>query len=249
MEYIDYLLGYELDGAKAKKTRLILRCFLSLLSENLVLMEHKGFFVVFIHENEEFILRNEQLVLSKYYREFYGERVVQFDSKFSHLCVKMFFKFLQVGIVPENVEDQIIVFQLLKEWDCHFLIFDSYLVRIQSQMEKKMKEPKDKRKMDDLILLFNEMKKTQQDIGTRKKDDEKSFGDEIHKAEQMKNEPDQEIIEEWKSTKPTDFEENIFEAAKVGKLTSVKYLLTNGTGVNTKDYKIGYFYMIKLLFI
>jgi len=36
----------------------------------------------------------------------------------------------------------------------------------------------------------------------------------------------------WKSTKAPDFESNIFEAAAKGKLTSIMYLLANGTNVN-----------------
>ena len=36
----------------------------------------------------------------------------------------------------------------------------------------------------------------------------------------------------WKSTKAPDFEGNIFEAAAKGKLTSIMYLLANGTNVN-----------------
>jgi len=39
----------------------------------------------------------------------------------------------------------------------------------------------------------------------------------------------------WKFEKAPDFTGNIFEAAKDGKLTSVIYLLANGTNVNSKD--------------
>ena len=38
-----------------------------------------------------------------------------------------------------------------------------------------------------------------------------------------------------KLIKPSDFEENIFEAAAKGKLTSIIYLLANGSNVNSKD--------------
>jgi len=90
-------------------------------------------FVVFKHENEDFILRSEQIVLKRYYREYNGEREVQIKTKFNHNYVKMFFEFLQIGTVPEQFEDQIQVFQLLKEWDCHFIAFDSFRFRIQSK--------------------------------------------------------------------------------------------------------------------
>jgi len=96
-------------------------------------MEQPGTFVVFKHENEDFILQNEQIMLKRYYQEFNGEREVQFKTKFSHKYVKMFFEFLQLGTVPEHFEDQIQVFQLLKEWDCHIIAFDSLRFRIVSQ--------------------------------------------------------------------------------------------------------------------
>ena len=39
----------------------------------------------------------------------------------------------------------------------------------------------------------------------------------------------------WQSTKSPDFTSDFFEAAKDGKLTSIIYLLANGTNVNLKD--------------
>jgi len=95
-------------------------------------MEQSDLFVVFKHENEDFILQNGNIVLNRYYREYNGKREVQFKTELSHNYVKMFFEFLQLGKVPEHFEDQIQVFQLLKEWDCHFIAFDSFRFRIQS---------------------------------------------------------------------------------------------------------------------
>jgi len=89
-------------------------------------------FVVFKHENADFVLQNEQIVLNRYHREFFGKTIVNFQTKSSHKFVQQFFTFLQTGRVPTVFEDQIEVFELLKEWDCHDLIFDSYRFRVQS---------------------------------------------------------------------------------------------------------------------
>ena len=90
-------------------------------------------FVVFKHENEDFVLQNEQIVLNRYHREYYGKTIVEFQTKSSHKFVQQFFYFLQTGKVPTVLEDQIEVFELLKEWDCHDLVFDSFRFRIQSR--------------------------------------------------------------------------------------------------------------------
>ena len=92
-------------------------------------------FVVFRHENEEFVLQNDQVVMKKYYREFNGEKNVDFISKSNHIYVKMFFDFLGKGKVPEAFEDQIQVLCLINEWECNFLVVDSFRLRIQSQFE------------------------------------------------------------------------------------------------------------------
>jgi len=89
-------------------------------------------FVVFKHENEEFVLQNEQIVLNRYHREYFGKTIVDFETKSSHKYVRQFFAFLQTRKVPTVFEDQIEVFELLKEWDCHDLIFVSYRFLIQS---------------------------------------------------------------------------------------------------------------------
>jgi len=96
-------------------------------------MQQGGLIVVFKHENEDFVLQNEQIALGKYYRDYSGKKVVDFISKSSHIHVRMFFKFLQNGDVPRLFEDQIQVLQLLKEWDCNFLVYNSYRFLIQSQ--------------------------------------------------------------------------------------------------------------------
>jgi len=90
-------------------------------------------YVLFRHENENFILPKEGIGLKRYYREFGGKESVDFDSKASHNNVKQFFEFLQRGVVPDSFEDQIVVLQLLNEWECHFSVLISYRDLIQSQ--------------------------------------------------------------------------------------------------------------------
>jgi len=89
-------------------------------------------FVVFNHENEEFILQNEQIVLNRYHREFGGEKNIEFKTKSDHKHVTQFFSYLQKGEIPNSFEDQIQVFQLLKEWDCHFAVIHSFRYLIQN---------------------------------------------------------------------------------------------------------------------
>jgi len=55
--------------------------------------------------------------------------------------------------------------------------------------------------------------------------------------------------ENYSRSQPSDFVSNLFEAAKDGKLSSVIYLLANGTNVNSKDSSIEFLYLIGLLFI
>jgi len=96
-------------------------------------MDNPESFVVFKHENEDFVLQNEQIVLNRYHREFPREKIVEFKTDSNHGHVKLFFQFLQTGEVPSGFEDQLHVFKLLKEWDCHFSVFDSYRIRIQTK--------------------------------------------------------------------------------------------------------------------
>jgi len=90
--------------------------------------------VVFKHENEEFEFKKEEIIfLKRYYREILNSKEVIFVTKANHSQVQSFFTFLRNGCVPIKYEDQIQVFQLLKESECHFSLFDSFRFRIQSQ--------------------------------------------------------------------------------------------------------------------
>jgi len=98
-------------------------------------MADKDSIIVFRHENEDFSLPKEEIVLKKYHRNHGGQKVVDFETKAKHIHVKMLFEFLQRGDVPSCLEDQIPVYELLKEWDCHFSVFDSFRLRVQSLLK------------------------------------------------------------------------------------------------------------------
>jgi len=81
--------------------------------------------VAFKHESEEFIFKKEDLVfLKKYYREIVDSDSIWLRSRATPIHVKQFFNFLLNGSVPSKFEDQIHVFQLLKEFECHFSLFE-----------------------------------------------------------------------------------------------------------------------------
>jgi len=77
-------------------------------------------------------------------------------------------------------------------------------------------------------------KRLREEQEREKREEEKRKQEEIEK---QKKAEEYERIGKWKSTKAPDFEENIFCAAEQGKLTSIIYLLANGTNVNEKYHK------------
>jgi len=98
--------------------------------------------------------------------------------------------------------------------------------------KKKSEEEEQKRKLDEIEKenqrIEKEMKEEQEK--KMKAEEERKKREE----EQRKQKEEYERIGKWKSTKAPDFESNIFEAAAKGKLTSIIYLLANGTNVNEK---------------
>jgi len=81
--------------------------------------------------NEDFVLPKDTVsCLKRYVREFSNKSIIEFQTKAKVLHVRMFFQFLEQGVVPNDLEDQKGVFQLLSEWDCHFTVIDSFLGRI-----------------------------------------------------------------------------------------------------------------------
>jgi len=90
--------------------------------------------VVFNHENENFVFKKGEIIfLQRYYQEILSSSPINIVTKANHSQVQSFFDFLRYGRVPNKYQDQIQVFQLLKESECHFSLFDSFRFRIQSQ--------------------------------------------------------------------------------------------------------------------
>jgi len=82
-----------------------------------------------------------------------------------------------------------------------------------------------------LESIKNENPKFQNEM---KEEFERNSQAEIKDEGDPKNNENHERIEKWKCTKAPDFESNIFEAAAKGKLTSIIYLIANGTNVNER---------------
>jgi len=102
--------------------------------QNLIFMEEQ--IVVFRHECETFELHKADIGLKKYYNEYNGKKEVDFQTKESHCHVRMFFDFLKNGKIPLEINDQIHVYDLLKEWDCCFSLESCYKFCIHSHPRK-----------------------------------------------------------------------------------------------------------------
>jgi len=113
----------------------------------------------------------------------------------------------------------------------------------------KRKEAEDQQRIEELMKRLTELEKYQQEMDRRKKEEEeKRIREEQERKkreeeqerkkkeeEERKQKEEYERIGKWKSTKAPDFTGDIFEAAKDGKLTSVIYLLANGSQIQAKD--------------
>jgi len=99
--------------------------------------------------------------------------------------------------------------------------------RLRVELEKKKKEEEKRLRVELEKKKKEEEKRLRVELEKKKKEEEKEGGD-------LKQIEDFESLGKWKSKKAPDFEGNIFEAAAKGKLTSIIYLLANGTNVNEK---------------
>ena len=117
------------------------------------------------------------------------------------------------------------------------------------RIEKEMKEEQEKKKKaeEERKMREEEQERKQREEEERRKKREEEMLQK--KKGDQKQKEEYERIEKWKSTKAPDFESNIFEAAAKGKLTSIIYLLANGTNANEKDTNVEFLYLIGLLFI
>ena len=100
--------------------------------------------------------------------------------------------------------------------------------------QMKQKEAEDQNRIAELTKRFNELQEYLKEMDRRKIEEEEKK----HREEQETKKREEEIqgirSGKWKSKKAPDFEGNIFEASAKGKLTSIIYLLANGTNVNEK---------------
>jgi len=88
---------------------------------------------IFMHENQMFKLTKEEMVFmnDKCFKK--GEdRIYHIDPKFKHNHICELFEFVKNGIVPNKKEDQLQIIEILRDFGCHFTIFDSFRHRIQS---------------------------------------------------------------------------------------------------------------------
>ena len=97
------------------------------------------------------------------------------------------------------------------------------------EQEMKMKAEKERKKREE-----EQRKREEQERKMKAEEERKKREEEERKREERKQKEEYERIGKWKSTKAPDFESNIFEAAAKGKLTSIIYLLANGTIVNER---------------
>jgi len=99
------------------------------------------------------------------------------------------------------------------------------LEKYQQEMDRRKKEEEEKRLREEQERKKREEEQRKREEQERKKKEE----------EERKQKEEYERIGKWKSTKAPDFTGDIFEAAKDGKLTSVIYLLANGSQIQAKD--------------
>ena len=104
------------------------------------------------------------------------------------------------------------------------------------QLEKKEREEEKRKSEGEQQRRLVEIEKENQRIEKEMEEEQVRIKKEQddRKKEEEKQKGEIESIGKWKLTKAPDFEGNIFEAAAKGKLTSIIYLLANGTNVNER---------------
>jgi len=186
----------------------------------------EAFFLIF---SLDFSCCTEEIIL----------KILETISKYSHSSLFLMLK-------------NKILLQVERENECQ---------KINQELNQKMKKEKaeDQQKIEELMKRLTELEKYQQEMDRKKKEEEEKRLQEeqdrkMREEDQRKREEKERMKEEeerkqkveferigkWKSTKAPDFEGNIFEAAAKGKLTSIIYLLANGTNVNERFPKPDY---------
>jgi len=100
--------------------------------------------------------------------------------------------------------------------------------------QMKQKEEEDQNRIAELTKRFIELQECLKEMDRRKKEEEEKKLIEEQEMKKRKEEIQGIRSGKWKKMKAPDFEGNIFEASAKGKLTSIIYLLANGTNVNEK---------------
>jgi len=135
---------------------------------------------------------------------------------------------LHLKMKKEKAEDQQIIEELMKR-----------IAELEKYQQERKEIEEEQRKRDEQEKKKRDEEQSKQNEQERKKREE----------EQRKRVYDGIVNGQWKLTKAPDFEGNIFEAATKGKLTSIIYLLANGTEVNSKTGDAEFWYLVGLLFI
>jgi len=97
----------------------------------------------------------------------------------------------------------------------------------------RMKESEYQARIEELQKKVSELGQNMQELDIIKR--EEAGRQLLLEQEKKKNEEEYQTIGKWKKSQPSDFEGNIFSAAKEGKLTSIIFLLAHGNYVNAKD--------------
>jgi len=104
------------------------------------------------------------------------------------------------------------------------------------EIERKIVEDEKRKHQEKQERILEEIEKENLRIEKEIKENEARMEIERKKREEEeRKQKENEWIKKWKSTKAPDFNGDIFEAAKDGKLTSIIYLLANGININLQD--------------
>jgi len=140
-------------------------------------------------------------------------------------------KYLQTENTRRKVEDQQRIEEMNKKMESKEAENQRRIEELNQQM--KMEKAVNKSRNKKLMMKY------QQEMDWRKREEEeKRLREELDIKKKEEKERKQKVeferIGKWKSTQAPDFEGNIFEASAKGKLTSIIYLLANGTNVNER---------------
>ena len=89
---------------------------------------------LFVYNDIEFgVDKDHHLVMMRHGPEMIRENI-SFQTRSSEAHFQQFFQFITEGKVPDDYNDQIEVYDILKKTNCDFSFFDSFRMRIESQI-------------------------------------------------------------------------------------------------------------------